>query len=187
MRLENVTFSYGDKVIIRDFTLSLPDLGVTAISGPSGCGKTTLLRLIAGLERPASGTVTAPPPSDIAILFQEDRLLPGFTSSDQLRAVLRRGASTAKYLEAVGLSAEADTPVRSLSGGMRRRVALARAMAFAEGKKLLILDEPFTGVDPETAKKIMSTLRALSIPILYSAHDSETLSLSDTLIPLSTH
>ena len=149
MRLDNVTFSYGDKVIFRDFTLSLPNLGVTAISGPSGCGKTTLLRLIAGLERPASGTVTAPPPSDIAILFQEDRLLPGFTSSDQLRAVLRRGAPTAK--------------------------------------KLLILDEPFTGVDPETAKKIMSTLRALSIPILYSAHDSETLSLSDTLIPLSTH
>ena len=100
--------------------------------------------------------------------------------------MLRRGAPTAKYLEAVGLSAEADTPVRSLSGGMRRRVALARAMAFAEGKKLLILDEPFTGVDPETAKKIMSTLRALSIPILYSAHNSETLSLSDTLIPLST-
>ena len=85
----------------------------------------------------------------------------------------------------MGLSGEANTKVEALSGGMRRRVALARAMAFAENKGLLILDEPFTGVDPETAKGIMSALRALNIPILCSAHDAESLALADEIISLS--
>ncbi len=185
MRLENVCFSYGDKVILDNFTITLPDAGVTALSGPSGCGKTTLLRLVAGLETPNSGVIVSPGIRETAVLFQEDRLLPGFTASDQLRAVLRRKADTERYLAAVGLSGEANTKVEALSGGMRRRVALARAMAFAENKSLLILDEPFTGVDPETAKGIMIALRALNLPILYSAHDAESLSLADEIISLS--
>lgn len=185
MRIENVTFSYGHKVILRDFTLSLPDAGVTALSGPSGCGKTTLLRLLAGLERPQAGTVLAPGTEKTAFLFQEDRLLPGFTAGAQLKAVLPRGTDTAKYLAEVGLEKETDTPVSQLSGGMKRRVALARAVAYAEGKALLLLDEPFTGVDPETAKAILERVKArLRIPILLSAHESETLGLADTVISL---
>ncbi len=185
MRLENVTFAYGDKVILRDFTLELPDAGVTALSGPSGCGKTTLLRLLAGLETPQSGRVDAPGLSKTVILFQEDRLLPHFTAAGQLRAVLPRGADPLPALAAVGLEREADTPVEALSGGMRRRVALARALAAAPGKRLLLLDEPFTGVDAENAKKIMKSLRSLRLPILLTAHDAESLRMADTVLTFS--
>lgn len=185
MRFEDVTFTYGEKVILKSFTLTLPDTGVTALSGPSGCGKTTLLRLLAGLERPQSGKILSPGTDKTAFLFQEDRLLPGFSAEKQLKAVLPRGVDVSEYLEAVGLGREADTPVSELSGGMRRRVALARAMAYAVDKSLLILDEPFTGVDSETAKAIMARLRSrLHIPILLSAHEFETLSLADSVIKL---
>lgn len=185
MRLENVTFSYGEKRVLDGLTLTLPGSGVTALSGPSGCGKTTLLRLLAGLETPQSGLVEAPGLSDTAILFQEDRLLPGFSAASQLRAVLPRGADVGAALSAVGLEGEADTPVKSLSGGMRRRVALARAMAYAAGKRLLLLDEPFTGVDAENAAAIMEHLRALGVPIVLSAHDAGSLALADTVIRFS--
>lgn len=185
MRLENVTFAYGDKVILDNFSLRLPDAGVTALSGPSGCGKTTLLRLIAGLERPQAGLVDAPGLRSTAVLFQEDRLLPGFSAAAQLRAVLPRGADVLPFLDAVGLAAEADSKVETLSGGMRRRVAIARAMACAWDKSLLLLDEPFAGVDPENAKMIMARLRAMSVPILFSAHDAESLALADAVLPFS--
>lgn len=184
MRLENVSFTYGDKVILDNFTLDLPDCGVTALSGPSGCGKTTLLRLLAGLEVPKGGRVDGPASQMTSVLFQEDRLLPGFTAASQLRAVLPRGADIKGYLEAVGLAAEADSKVETLSGGMRRRVAIARTMAYARGKALLILDEPFTGVDEENAKRIMGHLRALRIPILFTAHDAQSLALADSVITL---
>ena len=185
MRLENVSFSYGDKVILDGFSLSLPDEGVTALSGPSGCGKTTLLRLLAGLLTPESGSVDAPGLARTAILFQEDRLLPAFSAAAQLKAVLPRGAEVVDYLDAVGLASEADSPVEALSGGMKRRVALARALAYAGDKSLLLLDEPFTGVDAGNARRIMARLRALNIPVLLSAHDAESLSLADRVIHLS--
>ncbi len=185
MRLENASFSYGDKVILDGFSLSLPDEGVTALSGPSGCGKTTLLRLLAGLLTPESGSVDAPGLARTAILFQEDRLLPAFSAAAQLKAVLPRGAEVVDYLDAVGLASEADSPVEALSGGMKRRVALARALAYAGDKSLLLLDEPFTGVDAGNARRIMARLRALDIPVLLSAHDAESLSLADRVIHLS--
>lgn len=185
MRLDHVTFAYGTRTVLSDLTLRLPEAGVTALSGPSGCGKTTLLRLLAGLETPQGGVVDAPGPQHTALLFQEDRLLPRFTAAQQLRAVLPRGADPAPYLEAVGLSAEAESAVETLSGGMRRRVAIARAMAYGRDKRLLLLDEPFTGVDPVNAKKIMGRLRALRIPIVLSAHDAESLSLADTVLVFS--
>ncbi len=185
MKFENVSFSYGSRTVLDGFCLEVPEAGVTALSGPSGCGKTTLLRLAAGLLRPASGRVVGPGPEGTAILFQEDRLLPGFSVSRQLRAVLPRGAGVSEYLQAVGLADEADTPVEDLSGGMRRRVALARALAYAEGKELLILDEPFTGVDMDNAGRIMARLRQIKIPILLSAHDAGSLALADRVIRLS--
>ena len=79
MKLTHVSFAYGDKVILDHFSLELPDKGITALAGPSGCGKTTLLRLLAGLETARSGTIDAP--ADTALLFQEDRLLPGLTAA----------------------------------------------------------------------------------------------------------
>ena len=184
IKLDNVTFAYADKTILDNFSMELSDIGITAIAGPSGCGKTTLLRLLAGLEMPRRGTVTAPPPEATAILFQENRLLPGLTAAGQLSIVLPPGEDPLHWLAAVGLAAEADTMPPELSGGMQRRLALARCLAYGQDKALLLLDEPFTGIDPQRAADIMTFIRTLGISVLYSAHDEQSLALADRIIRL---
>ena len=87
MKLTDLTFSYGDKRVFQALTLALPDEGITALTGPSGCGKTTLLRLIARLETPQGGSIDAPPPAQIALLFQEDRLIPHLSARRQIALV----------------------------------------------------------------------------------------------------
>ncbi len=186
LKIENITFSYGEKTVFDDFSIEFPNDGITAISGESGCGKTTLLRLIAGLEKPQSGTLEAPKPEDIAVMFQENRLLPCLDVSGQLAAVLPKNTDVTKYLRAVELESESHAPIDSLSGGMKRRVSLARCLAFAEvsHKKLILLDEPFTGIDPERVARIMEFIRALEIPVIYSAHDKEALELADIAVAM---
>jgi len=184
MRLAGLCFSYGERVILDHFSLELPSGGVTALAGPSGCGKTTLLRLLAGLEVPQRGALDVPKPEETAFLFQENRLLPGLCAADQLRVVLPRGGDPRPWLEAVGLAGEALALPEALSGGMQRRLALARCLAYGQNKSLLLLDEPFTGVDPARAKDCMESIRTLGIPVLYSAHDAESLALADRVIRL---
>lgn len=190
MKLTDVCFSYGDKVILNRFTLVLPDRGITALAGPSGCGKTTLLRLIAGLETPQSGSIVAPPLSNISILFQENRLFPGFSASRQIEAVLPKEQSSLPWLRAVGLEGEEDTLPENLSGGMQRRLSLARCLAYGQDKELILLDEPFSGVDPDRIHALVALLRHMNIPVIFTAHDKESLSLADTVfhfegLPLS--
>lgn len=184
MKLSHLNFCYGDKVILKDFSLDLPDTGITALAGPSGCGKTTLMRLLAGLEAPQSGTLEAPQGRDTAFLFQENRLLPGLSAGDQIRVVLPRGEDPLPWLAAVGLEDEAPTLPDALSGGMQRRVALARCLAYGRDKKLLLLDEPFTGIDPERTVSLMEFIRSLKVPVLYSAHDAQSLALADRMVRL---
>ena len=136
MKLTNVSFAYGDKVILDHFSLELPDEGITALAGPSGCGKTTLLRLLARLETAQGGTIDAP--ADTALLFQEDRLLPGLTAAGQIGVVLPKEESSMPWLEAVGLADASMLLPEELSGGMRRRVALARCLAYGQRKKLVL-------------------------------------------------
>lgn len=184
MKLSHLNFCYGEKVILRDFSLSLPDTGITALAGPSGCGKTTLLRLLAGLETPQGGTLEAPEGRNTAFLFQENRLLPGLSAADQIQLVLPRGGDPLTWLAAVGLENEVATLPSVLSGGMQRRVALARCLAYGRDKKLLLLDEPFTGIDPERIVALMDFIRTLKVPVLYSAHDAQSLALADRVIRL---
>ena len=184
MKLTNLNFCYGDKVILKDFSLALPDTGITALAGPSGCGKTTLLRLLAGLEAPQSGTLEAPAAEKTAFLFQENRLLPGLSAADQIRVVLPRGEDPLPWLAAVGLAGEENTRPDALSGGMQRRVALARCLAYGRDKALLLLDEPFAGIDPERTVSLMEFIRSLQVPVLYSAHDAQSLALADRMVRL---
>ena len=184
MKLTHLNFCYGDKAILKDFSLDLPDTGITALAGPSGCGKTTLMRLLAGLEAPQSGTLEAPAAEKTAFLFQENRLLPGLAAGDQIRVVLPRGEDPLPWLAAVGLQGEENTLPEALSGGMQRRVALARCLAYGQQKKLLLLDEPFAGIDPERTVSLMEFIRSLQVPVLYSAHDAQSLALADRMIRL---
>ena len=184
MNITDLTFSYGGKPIFQALTLALPDEGITALTGPSGCGKTTLLRLIARLETPQGGNIDAPPPEQIALLFQEDRLIPRLAARRQIELVRPKGKDADAWLEAVGLADEANAAPESLSGGMRRRLSLARCLAYGQDKRLLLLDEPFTGVDAERIRALAELIRSMEIPTIFTAHDAESLGMADTIISL---
>lgn len=183
IQISNLTLAYGDKLVLDRFSLALPDTGVTVLSGPSGCGKTTLLRVLAGLQRRSAGVVTVPPRP--TLLFQENRLLPWRTVEQHIADVLpraRRGEA-GRWLALVELEEEARSYPGALSGGMGRRLALARALACGGG--LYLLDEPFTGVDAARAARILERVRALGVPVLLSSHEAEIVALCDRVIPLA--
>lgn len=185
--LERVTFRYRDKVIFHNASLSLPEEGITALTGPSGLGKTTLLRLLARLEPPESGRVLAPPAGQTAVLFQEDRLLPWRTAEQQLTDVLPRDrwGEAREWLALADLSGEERSYPAALSGGMARRLALVRALAYARGKALLLLDEPFTGVDAARRQVLMDAVRALGLPTLLVTHGADEAALADRAVSLA--
>ena len=184
LELSHLTLSYGEKLVLEDFSLRLPLSGITVLSGPSGCGKTTLMRCIAGLERPQGGTITGISPRDTAFLFQEDRLFPWRTAQQHLLDVLprsRRGEAD-RWLSLAGLEQEKDAYPSALSGGMKRRLALVRTLAL--GGKLYLLDEPFTGVDAARIQVLMAALRELKTPVLLSSHQELVRSLADQVVLL---
>lgn len=147
MELSHVSFGYPGKPLFRDLSLTLILGERLAVMGPSGRGKTTLLRLMAGLEQPETGTVTGIPKEGVSMVFQENRLVPGLTVLQNLSLVAPRAGreELLELLRPLGLGEEGDSYPGSLSGGMARRAAIARAAAL--GSPLVLLDEPFTGLD----------------------------------------
>lgn len=184
IQVEHLSLSFGSREVLRDFSLAVPDRGVTALRGPSGCGKTTLLRCLAGLERPQSGQISGITPRETAFLFQENRLLPWRTAGQHITDVLPRArwGEAADWLALAELEGEERAYPASLSGGMGRRLALARCLAL--GGRLYLLDEPFTGVDPERAARIMGRIRALNTPVLLVSHEAPMLALADRILDL---
>ena len=174
--LEKVTVTFGEKRVLDRFSLTLPETGITALSGPSGCGKTTLLRVLAGLEHPISGRITGLSLRSAALLFQEDRLFPWRTVEQHLTDVLPR------WLRLAELEGEERTYPAHLSGGMGRRLALVRTLAL--GGSLYLLDEPFAGVDPQRADRILSALGELAAPVILVSHEPAVLDRADRVIRL---
>lgn len=173
---ENVFFSYDNKSVLSNVSFTLPRQGVVGFCGPSGCGKSTLLRLLSGLEVPQSGSVLGMDSLRIAMVFQEDRLLPWLTVQENVQLVCPDSSAEQTWatLEAVELLSEKDNYPEELSGGMQRRVALARALAY--GGDMLILDEPFTGLDPALCAKIAAIIQekfsdGLIVLVTHSADD----------------
>lgn len=181
---EHLSLSFGEKTVLEDFSLQIPDRGVIALQGPSGCGKTTLLRILSGLERPQAGTLKDLSPQQTALLFQDDRLLPWRTARQQLTDVLPRSRwdEVPGLLELVELSGEEQAYPGQLSGGMGRRLALARCLALEA--KLYLLDEPFAGVDLPRALRILERLRTWEAPILLVSHEPELLAKADAVLSL---
>ena len=182
IELRDLTFCYGEKVVLDHFSADLPASGLTGLAGPSGCGKTTLLRILAGLERPESGTVVGLRPEETAFLFQENRLLPWRTVGQHIADVLpreRRG-DVNLWLNFAELEGEEDTYPDALSGGMARRLALARCAAL--GGRMLLLDEPFAGVDGQRAQRLLARLRELKTPVLLVSHEPAVLEACDRVI-----
>ena len=180
---ENLTVRFGEKTVLDRFSLSLPLSGVTALSAPSGSGKTTLLRVLGGLQA-GGGVVEGVAPGRTAFLFQEDRLLPWRTVGEHISDVLPRERRTevSRWLELAELEGEADSWPAALSGGMGRRLALARVLAL--GGELYLLDEPFAGVDAPRAERILKRIRALGVPVLLASHEAHILSLADRVVRL---
>ena len=161
IEVQNVTMRLGGETILQDVTLTVPHGEFLAIVGPSGGGKSTLLRVIAGLLKPQSGSVRVS--SNPALVFQDYRLLPWRTAlrNVQLPADLGTGGGleAREALHLVGLSAYAPYFPAQLSGGMRARVALARALA--QSGNLLLLDEPFGALDALVRERFNAELRHL--------------------------
>ena len=162
--LHSLRKSYDGHVVLDGLNHVFPNGTLTCVTGRSGCGKTTLLRLIAGLEAPDGGRVTGVPEGGISMVFQEDRLPPKLSAANCLRCMLKKGpereARINEALSALGLAEVANQAVSEFSGGMRRRVALARALLFPS--PLVLMDEPFKGLDDATRARAVE----FSLPLL---------------------
>ena len=178
IKIEDLSFSYGEKPVIQGLDLDLPKHGVFALMGPSGCGKTTLLYLISGLLKPKSGRVQRD--SDkISYSFQEPRLLEHKNALENVKFVLKeknKEEIALSFLSDLGLKAEANAFPRQLSGGMKQRVSLARALAF-DGD-ISLFDEPFNGLDEAVKDRAAALIRkkgenSLVILITHSSDDAE--------------
>jgi len=151
---------YDSISVLAGLDLAIPDGAITVVLGPSGCGKTTLLNILAGLDDDYSGSIDGFSDGRASYVFQEDRLLPWRSARDNIAFVLRplmeaglARRSSWQALVAVGLEDQADSRPAAMSGGQRRRVALARAFAYPSD--FLLLDEPFSSLDLKTRIAVM--------------------------------
>lgn len=191
LEINNACKQFEDKTVLDHFSLKFPQSGVVCLFGPSGCGKTTLLNCIAGLEHLDSGDIAGAKGHKISYLFQEDRLLPWISANENVAAVLHGSAQqnaeeAARWLSLVGLSGEGEKRPDELSGGMRQRAAIARALAY--GGELYLMDEPFRALDEETKQEIIALIRektpnALKILVTHDAGEAEL--LADIIYDLS--
>ena len=184
--LVNVTKRFGEKTVLQNFSLCAPENRVLCLFGPSGCGKTTILRLLSGLLAPDAGQVIRDRRLRDSFLFQEDRLLPWASALKNLTAVGIAPAAAREALAQVGLSAEEAALPDSLSGGMRRRLAIARAAAY--GGDYFFLDEPLRGLDEATALRALECLRGAMRgkgALLITHNPEEARLLADEVIELS--
>ena len=179
LTIEHLTKQFGEKTLFRDLCLTVE--GPAVLWAPSGWGKTTLLRILMGLDTPTAGRVRGV--GRAAAVFQEDRLCPQLTALQNVTLVLPgSGKQYREQIEAdfqrLGMDAAAlALPAARLSGGQKRRTALLRAL-WAPSDTLL-LDEPFTGMDPDTLAAAAALLRTRcgTEPVLLATHDREAIRL----------
>ena len=159
LAIRQLTKSFGDKKVLRGVSHVFPEKGASLIGGPSGCGKTTLLRILLGLEKADGGEIHMPDRASAAAVFQEDRLIMHMSALGNLALACPRYSESDMLcaLSSLGLDGASKEPVRRYSGGMRRRVAIARAVL--ADSELLVMDEPFKGLDAGTRAAVAQELR----------------------------
>ncbi len=211
IRLKEVTFERDGRPIFKKINIKIPDKKIVAILGPSGTGKTSLLHLIGGLVKPLSGKIEVLDKSltelsskdqyslrsRMGMLFQSGALFTDLSVFDNIAFPLRQNKNIPEWmvkdivlmkLEAVGLRGAKDLMPSQLSGGMTRRVALARAIAL--DPELMMYDEPFTGQDPITLSVLLRLIKvlndALNMTSIIVTHDVEEIfSIADHVIVIS--
>lgn len=168
--ISGLSKAFGEKHVLENFSCTLPAPGLTALMGPSGVGKTTLFRILLGLEKPDSGVIFGMEGKTLSVVFQEDRLFPDLTVLQNAEVA---GTNGEAWLARLGLQSELSAYPQSLSGGMRRRVSIARAIC--RNGDVFLLDEPFQGLDKERKRDTMEIFRQLKKekPVLLITHDPE--------------
>lgn len=190
IKLSNVSKKFNGKPVLYGVTLDIPSDRTTALLGPSGSGKTTLLRLIAKLEMPDSGNITGASQADTAYMFQEPRLFPWLDAVGNIACVINKKKTAAyneaaEWLKKVRLEEDGSKYPSELSGGMSRRIALARTLAYS--KPLVLLDEPFHGLDAELKADIIKLVKAETAgrTVIFITHDlNEADMFADNIIRL---
>lgn len=209
IRIEHLKFSYPDEQsgwvnVIDDLNLSIFDHEFLAIVGASGCGKTTLLNVIAGLLPAVQGDVflndrrISEPGPDRTVVFQDDAVFPWFTVRQNVEYGLKiagiqreeRRSRVARSLELVGLTDSADAYPRQLSGGMRKRVDVARAITTQP--EVLMMDEPFAALDVMTKESLQEQFLGIwdetQMTVIFVTHDlEEALYMADRVVVMSSH
>lgn len=205
LELNHLFKAYGQSMAVQDVNLQVQAGEFISLLGPSGCGKTTILRMIAGFERPTAGAIrleeqdiTQIPASrrDMGMVFQSYSLFPHMTASQNIAFGLRvkrlpkpkQRQRVLEMLELVGLGSMGDRYPHQLSGGQQQRVALARALAIAP--RMLLLDEPLSALDAKVRLQLRNEIRRiqqqLGITTLFVTHDQEeALSISDRVVVMS--
>ncbi|MGV9579162.1 ABC transporter ATP-binding protein [Streptomyces sp. NPDC003509] len=198
-RIRNVSKSFagptGQQLVLDDITLDVAPGEFVTLLGASGCGKSTLLNLVAGLDRPTAGSIETPGGRP-ALMFQEHALFPWLTAGKNIELALRlrgvpksdRRPEAERLLELVRLSGAYGKRVHELSGGMRQRVAMARALA--QDSQLLLMDEPFAALDAITRDVLHDELtriwRETNASVLFVTHNvREAVRLAQRVILLS--
>lgn len=180
--IEQLSKSYNETLVLDHVSLTLEPGETYCLMAPSGSGKTTLFRILLGLESADSGQIHKPDSLRMAAVFQEDRLLEGYTALENLRFVTGRLYSNETLMSVLKrlLSAEALTkPVCEFSGGMKRRTAILRAILAPSD--FLIMDEPFTGLDSKTKLQVIALIKEYTDgkTLLFSTHNAEDAALLD--------
>jgi len=205
MQFENISHSYGQLTSVHDVSFSLKEGEVISLLGPSGCGKSTLLRLAAGLEVPQKGAIIknnvtisspagalSPDKRDIGLVFQNYALFPHLSVTENVCYGIKdsktvRQARAMEVMDDFGIAHLADKYPHELSGGQQQRVALARAIA--PSPQLILLDEPFSGLDTRLRErvrdKLLHLLRDENIAAIMVTHDAEeAMFMSDRIVVL---
>lgn len=184
IELRNISKSFEGKCVFDDFSAVLPEGKCTVVTGVSGIGKTTLIRLISNLAKPDAGTVIG---NDVrfSLVFQENRLCESLTTFDNLRLVCSDEKKIQNALSALGVEETKNMQICKLSGGQKRRIAIARAL-IAE-YDVLCMDEPLTGLDADTKSRVIEYIKTQikGKTAVIATHDNDAvLALSDCKIEL---
>lgn len=183
LKLDNISLKYEKNTVIDSLTYEFEEGKVTAVLGESGVGKTSLLNLIAGLVRESSGRITSGA-KKTAFVFQEPRLFPWMSALENVSTVSDE-ESAAHLLELMGLSDAQDKYPAELSGGMKQRVSIARALAYSAD--LVLMDEPFKGLDAERRAQVSEIVfsRLSGKTVIMVTHDEADLKYADIVLRLT--
>lgn len=187
IEIKNLTKAYDGQAVLENLSLTFDDGSFTCIMGKSGVGKTTLLNILMGLENADSGVICGLDDKKVSVVFQENRLCNNITALLNIKMVIQKDSritddKISEYLKRIGLGNDLKKPVSEYSGGMKRRVAILRALL--ADFDLLIMDEPLKGLDDETKETVIALIKELTKEktVIMTTHDDSEASLLEANI-----